>query len=146
MDNSDFFNAAQTVQSDALIDEQTKSGFTSTARHLMVNAIDLNRDLTLHAESTFYARVQGDSMSDVGVGDGDILVVDKSIDWQSGDMAVCIFNGEFIVRFLDMADNRMLLLSANETCQPVEICEGDNFEIWGVVTYVIRKMRGRTRK
>ena len=146
MENMELFSAD--INSHEKQSEQSgvqHPGFTSTAKHLMENAIDLNRDLVVHPESTFYARVRGESMRDIGVGDGDILMVDKSIDWQSGDLAVCVYNGEFIVKLVEVRDNRLLLQSANDGCPPIEVSECDEFEIWGVVTYVIHKMRGRTK-
>lgn len=127
-------------------DEGVRAGFPSPAQEYMENAIDLNRDLVAHPESTFYARVKGESMRDAGVGDGDILVVDRALDLQEGDMAVCVLNGEFTVKYVKYRENGIVLVPANPEFEPIAICEGDRFQIWGIVTYVIRKMRGKARR
>lgn len=118
-------------------DEGVWAGFPSPAQDYMENAIDLNRDLVAHPESTFYARVMGDSMVDAGVKQGDILIVDKALEPRSGDMAVCILNGEFTLKFLDMQPHSLRLIPANERFEPIMVSEADSFEVWGVVTYVI---------
>ena len=127
-------------------DGGVRAGFPAPAQEYMESAIDLNRDLVNHPESTFYARVQGESMRDAGVGDGDILVVDKSLDLLEGDLAVCIVNGEFTVKFVERHEDHILLVPANPDFSPIYVGEGDSFEIWGIVTYVIRKMRGWGRR
>lgn len=147
MDKLNIYNAdTQSQVALPYADEGVRAGFPSPAQGFMESAIDLNRDLVLHPESTFYARVKGESMRDAGVGDGDILVVDKSIDLFDGDMAVCILNGEFTVKFVERHTDHVLLVPANPDFQPIYVGEGDSFEVWGVVTYVIRKMRGWSRK
>lgn len=122
-------------------DEGVRAGFPSPAQDYMENSIDLNRDLVNHPESTFYARVAGDSMIDAGVNEGDILVVDKSVDVQNGDMAVCIVDGEFTVKFVDIYPDRVVLRPANENFPEIVVAKGERFEIWGAVTYVIHRMR-----
>lgn len=105
----------------------------------MENSIDLNRDLVQHPESTFYARVVGDSMVDADVHQGDILMVDKSVEIHSGDMAVCILNGEFTVKYVDIAPDHVTLRPANDDYPPIHVTEADSFEVWGVVTFVIKR-------
>ena len=83
-------------------DEGVRAGFPSPAQDYMENSIDLNRDLVNHPESTFYARVVGDSMVDDGVCQGDILIIDKSLEPKTGDMAVCVVNGEFTVKNISL--------------------------------------------
>ena len=73
--------------------EGIHAGFPSPANDYMTQAIDLNRELVKHPAATFYGRVVGDSMIDAGVEEGDILVIDKSLDAQDGDMAVCFVDG-----------------------------------------------------
>lgn len=146
MDSLKIFNVdSEDLMGSSLADVKVHSGFASS-HNGMQNAINLNRELSTHPESTFYARVEGEAMRDAGVGDGDILVVDKSLDLQNGDMAVCIVNGEFVVRLVERYPDHVLLVSANPDYAPVTIGEGDAFEVWGVVTYTIRKMRGWGRK
>ena len=74
------------------------AGFPSPAQDYMNTFIDLNKVLVRHPAATFYARVVGDSMVDAGVEDGDVLVVDKSMEPQEGDMAVCFIDGELALK------------------------------------------------
>lgn len=124
-------------------DEGVRAGFPSPAQDYMENSIDLNRDLVSHPESTFYARVAGDSMIDAGLRQGDILIVDKSLEPRSGDIAVCIVNGDFTVKTLELHADHVVLLPANDCYKPMVISETDCFEVWGVVTYVIKPTRRR---
>lgn len=121
-------------------EEGVRAGFPSPAQDYMENSIDLNRDLVRHPESTFYARVAGDSMIDAGLRQGDILVIDKSLPARTGDVAVCVINGEFTVKKLELHPDCVVLHPANEAYSPIEITEADRFEVWGVVTYVIKKI------
>ncbi len=135
------------------------AGFPSPAQDYMNTFIDLNRELVRHPAATFYARVVGDSMVDAGVEEGDVLVVDKSIEPQEGDMAVCFIDGEFALKFISFKEpsarpvkakkpgksydiiehRRMWLLPANEKYPPIEVTESNDFTVWGVVTYIIKK-------
>ena len=126
------------------------AGFPSPATDYMTQAIDLNKELVRHPAATFYGRVVGDSMIDAGVNEGDILVIDKSLEPRDGDMAVCFIDGEFTlkhIRFETMTakDGRRFsqirLVPANDRYPVIEVSEGSDFIMWGVVTYVIKKVR-----
>lgn len=117
------------------------AGFPSPATDYMTQAIDLNRELVRHPAATFYGRVVGDSMIDAGVEEGDILVIDKSLDAQDGDMAVCFVDGEFTLKYLKFRNQCLFLVPANDNYPEIEITEGVDFRMWGVVTYVIKKVR-----
>lgn len=117
------------------------AGFPSPAADYMTQAIDLNRELVRHPAATFYGRVVGDSMIDAGVEEGDILVIDRSLDPRDGDMAVCFIDGEFTLKYLKFKENGMLLVPANDKYPSIEVDEGTDFKMWGVVTYVIKKVR-----
>lgn len=121
-------------------DEGVRAGFPSPAQDYMENSIDLNRDLVDHPESTFLARVVGDSMVDADVKAGDIIVVDKALEVKSGDMAVCILNGEFTLKYVDVVEGGVVLRPANTAYPPIVVGDGDTFEVWGVVTYVIHRL------
>lgn len=121
--------------------EGIHAGFPSPANDYMTQAIDLNRELVKHPAATFYGRVVGDSMIDAGVEDGDILVIDRSLDAQDGDMAVCFVDGEFTLKHLRMHEGGIRLVPANEKYPVIEVGEGMDFKMWGVVTYVIKKIR-----
>ncbi len=117
------------------------AGFPSPATDYMTQAVDLNKELVKHPAATFYGRVVGDSMIDAGVEEGDILVIDRSLDAQNGDMAVCFVDGEFTLKYLKFHEAGLTLVPANDRYPSIEISEGSDFIMWGVVTYVIKKVR-----
>ena len=117
------------------------AGFPSPATDYMTQAIDLNKELVRHPAATFYGRVVGDSMIDAGVEEGDILVIDRSLEPQNGDMAVCFVDAEFTLKRLCFTDGGLKLVPANHNYPEIEITEGVKFIMWGVVTNVIKKLR-----
>jgi DNA polymerase V len=117
------------------------AGFPSPATDYMTQAIDLNKELVRHPAATFYGRVVGDSMIDAGVEEGDILVIDKSLEAREGDMAVCFVDGEFTLKHLHFHEGGLTLRPANSNYPEIEVCEGVDFVMWGVVTYVIKRVR-----
>ena len=117
------------------------AGFPSPATDYMTQAIDLNKELVKHPAATFYGRVAGDSMVDAGVEEGDILVIDRALDAQDGDMAVCFVDGEFTLKHLKFHEGGLTLVPANDRYPCIEIGEGSDFIMWGVVTYVIKRVR-----
>jgi len=142
MKETDIFSADTGFSIDLpFADEGVRAGFPSPAQDYMENSIDLNRDLVKHPECTFYARVKGDSMIEAGVLEGDILVVDRSLEVSNGDMALCVLNGEFTVKFFYLSGERVELRPANSNYSPIYVDQGDTFEVWGVVTFVIHKMK-----
>ncbi|GGB53078.1 DNA polymerase V [Shewanella inventionis] len=98
--------------------------------------MSLDELLIEHPSSTFIGIAQGESMQDVGIFDGDMIVVDRYETARHGDVIVANFNGEFVCKILDM--HRRLLLSSNQKFQPVTIHDHDDFSIEGVVTRSIR--------
>jgi len=124
-----------------IADEGIKAGFPSPAQDFMDMAIDLNRELVRHPASTFYGRVRGSSMIDAGIHDGDILIIDKSLDPRNGDMAVCFIDGEFTIKYIRIEKQAVWLVPANEEYEPIKVTEENDFLIWGIVTYSIKKQR-----
>lgn len=121
-----------------------RAGFPSPAQDYLSESIDLNKDLIRHPASTFYARVIGDSMAGEGITEGDILVIDKSVDPEHGDLAVCCLDGEFTLKRLRfMSDNRLYLMPSNRKYRPIEITRDTDFSVWGVVLYTIKANRRR---
>lgn len=128
-------------------DQGVKAGFPSPAQDYMTDSIDLNRELIRHPATTFYARADGDSMKDCGIDDGDLLVIDKSLDSLDGDIVVAYIDGEFTlktVRF-DEKENCIWLVPANEEYSPIKITEENDFLIWGVLTYNIKRQLRKGR-
>ena len=121
-----------------------RAGFPSPAEDYLNESLDFNRDLIKHPEATFYGRVQGDSMIGAGICDGDIAVIDRSIEAEHGNVVVAYINNEFTVKFLDLShkkDGYIELKPANDAFQPIRINEDDNFEVWGVVIWTIKKWK-----
>lgn len=115
------------------------AGFPSPAEEHVEQRIDLNKELVRHPLSTFFVRVTGDSMSEAGIDEGDLLVVDKAAPVGDGHIIVAVVNGEFCVKRLRRAQGRVCLQAANPRYAALEITEGMEFEVWGRVLYIIRK-------
>ena len=121
-----------------------RAGFPSPAEDYLRESLDFNRDLIRHPEATFYGRVDGDSMEDAGICDGDIAVIDRSIEAQDGDVVVGFVNGEFTIKFLDLThkeEGYIELRPANRLYEPIRIDESDKFEVWGVVVWTIKNWK-----
>lgn len=86
-------------------DQGVRAGFPSPAQDYMTDSIDLNRELIRHPATTFYARASGDSMKDCGIDDGDLLVIDKALEPQDGDIVVAFIDGEFTLKTVRFDDN-----------------------------------------
>ena len=129
------------VQHPQMAQSEIHAGFPSPATDYMTQAIDLNRELVKHPAATFYGRVVGDSMIDDGVEEGYILVIDKALEARDGDMAVCFVDGEFTLKRLRFHDGGLSLVPANPKYPVIEVTEGVDFMMWGVVTYIIKKVR-----
>lgn len=114
------------------------AGFPSPAQDFTDMSIDLNRELIRHPSSTFFGRVRGDSMQDAGISDGDLLVIDKSLEPSDGKIAVCFIDGEFTVKRLRKDRDCCWLLPANEHYRPIRVGPDNHFLIWGIVTHVIK--------
>ncbi|HEX2900111.1 MAG TPA: translesion error-prone DNA polymerase V autoproteolytic subunit [Bacteroidia bacterium] len=114
------------------------AGFPSAALDFDDLKIDLNRELVRHPACTFFARVKGVSMRDAGIGDGDLLVIDKSLAATDGRVAVCFIDGEFTVKRIKIMGKETWLMPANEAYSPLKITDANDFRIWGVVTHSIK--------
>lgn len=125
----------------SVADGGIQAGFPSPAQDFMDLAIDLNKVLVRNPASTFYGRVKGDSMIDAGIHDGDLLIIDKSLDPRSGDMAVCFIDGEFTIKYIKIERKAIWLIPANDEYKPIKVTEDNDFLIWGIVTYSIKKHR-----
>ena len=119
-----------------------KAGFPSPAEDIR-EKLDLIKLLVRHKASTFFFRVSGVSMVDTGMDEGDIIIVDRAIDPYNNCKAVCYIDGEYTVKRVEMLDGRVRLMPANENnakYQPIVVTPDNQFIIWGIVTYVIKKM------
>jgi len=115
------------------------AGFPSPADDYVDVSLDLNKHLIKNPAATFYAKVKGDSMINAGIHDGDLLVVDRSLDIYDNCIGVCIIDGEFTVKRLKKESDKVLLIPENEEYKAIEVTEFNDFEVWGIVAYVIHK-------
>jgi len=129
---------------DLLIAPSIMAGFPSPAEDYLNESLDFNRDLIRHPEATFYGKVEGDSMIDTGICDGDIAVIDRSLEPRDGDIVVGYVNRDFTIKYLDLShksDGYIELRPANKRFKPIRIDEDDDFEVWGVVVWTIKNWR-----
>ena len=121
-----------------------KAGFPSPADDYLRDSLDFNRDLIKNPEATFYGRVSGDSMRDAGINEGDIAVIDRSLQPTDGDVIVAYVNEEFSIKYLDLThkeEGYIELRPANPYYSPIRIDSTDNFRVWGVVVWTIKQWK-----
>jgi DNA polymerase V len=116
------------------------AGFPSPAEDYMEKPLDLNELVIKHPFATFFVRVEGDSMKNAGIFSDDILVVDRSLEAQNGKIIVALLNGEFTVKRLLKTAQGITLCPENESFSPIKVTPESEFQVWGVVTYVIHKV------
>ncbi|MCQ2276570.1 MAG: translesion error-prone DNA polymerase V autoproteolytic subunit [Bacteroidales bacterium] len=119
--------------------EGIHAGFPSPAEDFAEPTLDLNRYVIKNPASTFYARIKGDSMEGADIHDGDIVVIDKSLEPSDGSIAVCFIDGEFTLKRIRIEQNRVWLQPANPNFPAIEVTEENHFVVWGIVTYIIKK-------
>ncbi len=116
------------------------AGFPSPADDYIENNLSLSELLIRNHLSTFLMKTSGDSMMDVGINDGDILVVDRSIEPKNRDIVIAILEGNLTVKRLIFKMNGLIVLkSENTSYKDIKIPESADLEIWGVVTSVIHQ-------
>tara|TARA_B100002052_G_C15569618_1_gene457242 strand:- start:140 stop:571 length:432 start_codon:yes stop_codon:yes gene_type:complete len=123
-----------------LVEQGISAGFPSPADDFKEVRISLDKELVKNQESTFYARVSGDSMLEAGIDDGDLLVIDKSLSPVNGKIAVCFIDGDFTVKRIVKEKGELYLKAENKKYKSIEIKEGNELIIWGIVEYVIKKL------
>ena len=116
------------------------AGFPSPAADYEEDKLDLNKHLIKNPAATFFVRVAGDSMLKAGIHDGDLLVVDRSIEPKDKNVVIAVVNGELTVKRIRIRKNKLTLEAENENYQNQEIGEEMEFEVWGVVTNVIHAL------
>lgn len=120
-----------------LFSNKVRAGFPSPAEDHIEQKLDLNQFLIKHPAATFFVRVEGDSMKNAGISNGDILIVDRAITPQSGQIIIAILNGEFTVKRVKKQEKRLFLIPENPEFPLMEVTEESDFQVWGVVTYTI---------
>jgi DNA polymerase V len=113
------------------------AGFPSPAESYIEGHLDLNRYLITHPVATFYVRVSGDSMAGAGIDQGTILVVDRQVEAEDGDIVIARIDNELCVKRLRLRRGRIWLMPENDKYQPIEVIESMDFEVWGRVMHAI---------
>jgi DNA polymerase V len=116
------------------------AGFPSPAADYEEGKLDLNRHLIKNPAATFFVRVAGDSMLKAGIHNGDLLVVDRSIEPRDRNVVIAVVNGELTVKRIRIRRNKLTLVAENDAYRSREIDEQTEFEVWGVVTNVIHAL------
>ena len=117
-----------------------KAGFPSPAADFDESKISLDNVLVKNREATFYAKASGTSMIGAGIDDGDILVIDRSIEPQNNKVAVCYIDGEFTIKRIKVEKDCVYLMPENKNYQPIKVTDENLLIIWGMVTYVIKSI------
>jgi DNA polymerase V len=120
---------------------RVQAGFPSPADDYIEQSLDLNDYLIKKPTSTFFMRVAGDSMKDAGIMNDDLLIVDRSLSAKHNTIVVAVINSEYTVKRLIKTKDKIFLAPENKKYPVIEIKEGMDFEIWGVVTYVIHSTK-----
>ena len=119
-----------------------KAGFPSPAEEVR-EKLDLVKLLVQHSASTFFFRIDGVSMVDADMDEGDIIIVDRAVEPYNGCKAVCFIDGEYTVKRVEISAGSAILLPCNEKntrYKPIPVGPDNDFLIWGVVTWVIKKV------
>lgn len=125
-----------------LFEERVSAGFPSPAQGYVERGLDLHQLCVKRPAATFFVRAGGDSMIGAGIHEGDILVVDRSLKPAEGDVVISSLWGELTVKRL-LLSPRPALVSENPKYKPIEIPEGADWELFGVVTTVVHSLRGK---
>jgi len=117
------------------------AGFPSPAEDFTELSISLDKHLIQNPAATFMAYANGNSMVQAGIHHGDTLIIDRSLDARNSDIIIAVLHGEFTVKRLSIVKDTFFLIPQNPQYSPMKISDDMDFEIWGVVTYSIRKHR-----
>jgi DNA polymerase V len=120
-----------------LYQQTVSAGFPSPAEDHVDGKLDLNQHFIRNPAATFFVTVSGDSMTGAGIHDGDMLIVDRSIEPLPGRVVIAVIDGEHTVKRLKREGDRLLLLAENADYPPLEVSEMTELHIWGVVTCVL---------
>ena len=123
-----------------LMEQGISAGFPSPADDFKEIRISLDRELVKNSDATFYAKVSGDSMINAGLSDGDLIVIDRSLNPEHNKIAVCFIDGDFTVKRIIKKEGDLYLKPENKNYKPIKIDVENQLQIWGIVTYVIKSL------
>lgn len=136
----DFYHPSFTTESVCTFyDVGIEAGFPSPADDFIELSIDINKEYIKNRDTTFFARVNGHSMKNAGIFDGDLLIIDKSIEPQDNKIAICQVDGDFTVKRIKIDNDTVWLIAENEAYDPIKVTADNELMIWGIVVASIKK-------
>lgn len=136
----EFYSAETTTELKIpLFESGVSAGFPSPADDYLDLPIDLNEFLIKHPAATFYVRVKGNSMEGAGIRNGDLLIVDRAEEPRNKSIVLGVIDGEFTVKRIKKKGSDLYLMPDNPEFKPIKINDNMDFQVWGVVTYVVHK-------
>jgi DNA polymerase V len=136
----EFYSAENTTELKIpLFESGVSAGFPSPADDYLDLPIDLNEFLIKHPAATFYVRVKGNSMEGAGIRNGDLLIVDRAEEPRNKSIVLGVIDGEFTVKRIKKKGSDLYLMPDNPEFKPIKIDNNMDFQVWGVVTYVVHK-------
>ena len=139
-DGLTFFHPDSNTEGIPFFDTGISAGYPEPNENHSSQKLSLDDTLVRNKESTFYAKVSGQSMIGAGLDDNDLLVIDRSLEPEHNKIAVCFLDGEFTVKRLKFDAEGIWLQPENPNYPIIRITEDNNFIIWGIVTNVIKKV------
>ncbi|MTI88083.1 MAG: translesion error-prone DNA polymerase V autoproteolytic subunit [Balneolaceae bacterium] len=133
-------SAIKPAKNDLTLTRKMETGFPSPAADHLEKALDLEELIVHHPAATFYVRAEGNAMQTSGIHDGDILVVDRSINARSNHIVIAAIAEEPVIRRLVKRGSRIMLVSDLTKYEPICIYPDTSWMIWGVVTHVIHRL------
>jgi len=122
-----------------LFSHKVPAGFPSPADDYIEARLSLDQHLITNKDATFFVRAKGNSMVDAGIFDGDLLIVDKSLTPSSGNIVIAIIDGDLTIKRLILRDNKTILKPENSRFKEIELQDGQELQVWGVVTSTVKK-------
>ena len=136
----DIYDVEESILSDIpMFTDSVQAGFPSPAEDYMDLDLNLQDHLIQNPSATFCVRAVGESMKDAGIQSGDIMLVDKSLIPKNRSIVLAVIDGEFTVKRVNVSEKKLYLMPDNENFPPIKITEEMDFQVWGVVTYIIHK-------
>ncbi|MEN3324817.1 translesion error-prone DNA polymerase V autoproteolytic subunit [Mariniflexile soesokkakense] len=137
--NIEFYTPSYSISLELpFVSNGISAGFPSPADDFLDINIDLNKHLIKNPSTTFYGKVRGNSMIDAGIHDGDLLIIDKSLEPTNNKIAICFIDGEFTVKRIKIEKDIIWLIAENKDYKPIKVTKDNDFIIWGVVINVIK--------
>jgi DNA polymerase V len=138
--NINYFKPEEKKEFSSSFARSQSTGFPSPAEDYLEVPLDLTRLILKSPSTTLYGIVRGDSMKEAGLENGDLLVIDKSLSYRNHALVVCNINGEFALKKIKVEGKMIILTPYKNDSEPIIIKNGADISVWGVVTYIIKKM------